>query len=271
MNYNPNKIVLFLSLPLAILIIITSSIGIFTPDFYSKETFNWQVQSRGQDIVDLFLIVPLLLITSGLAFRNNRIALLIWGGVTLYLTYTFIIFCFNVHFNKLFYLYCLELGLSFYSFMFFLFICPKNEFSGQFKKSFIINLTGIYFLIISGIFYFLWLSEIFPAILSNNIPLSLTEVGLFTNPVHVIDLSVILPGIFLTGIFLLRRMSFGFILAPVVLTFFILMDITIGFLIVLMRNRNLGGDLFVSIIISLLAMFSIVILIWYLKRMKSAL
>lgn len=268
MNYNPNKIVLFLSLPLAILIIITSSIGIFTPDFYSKETFNWQVQSRGQDIVDLFLIVPLLLITSGLAFRNNRIALLIWGGVTLYLTYTFIIFCFNVHFNKLFYLYCLELGLSFYSFMFFLFICPKNEFSGQFKKSFIINLTGIYFLIISGIFYFLWLSEIFPAILSNNIPLSLTEVGLFTNPVHVIDLSVILPGIFLTGIFLLRRMSFGFILAPVILTFFILMDITIGFLIALMRNRNLGGDLFVSIIISLLAMFSIVILIWYLKRMK---
>ncbi len=70
-----NKAILFLSLPLVVSMIFVSSAGILTPDFYSAETLNWQSQSIWQDMIDLFLIVPCLLVTSVLAYRNSKSAM----------------------------------------------------------------------------------------------------------------------------------------------------------------------------------------------------
>jgi len=58
------------------------------------------------------------------------------------------------------------------------------------------------------------MAEIVPALIYNTIPNSVVETGLITNAVHVIDLSIVLPGIFITGISLLLGKSSGFILAP---------------------------------------------------------
>ncbi|MBK8552072.1 MAG: hypothetical protein IPL53_13825 [Ignavibacteria bacterium] len=262
------KIILALSIPLAVLVIITSLVGIFAPGFYSNESLNWQVQSYGQDIIDLFLILPFLLITSILASRNNKPAKLLWGGVVLYLTYTFIIFCFDIHFNQLFFLYCMELGLSFYSFMYFLFTERNEKFPEQFKNSFIVKFTAVYLILVSALFYFLWLAEILPSIINNTTPKSLIETGLITNPVHVIDLSVVLPGIFLTGIFLLKGKSAGLILAPSILMFFILMDITIGFLVVVMNKDQPEADFTLTVVMSVLALVSLVTLIRYFHKVQ---
>jgi hypothetical protein len=56
------KLALIRSLLLAFLLILSSSAGLFTPDFYSAETKNWQAQSIGQDLVDLLLIAPFLIL-----------------------------------------------------------------------------------------------------------------------------------------------------------------------------------------------------------------
>src|SRR6185503_15533855 len=102
-NFSPNfnhkmnnrkPFILIISLVLAGLVIIVSLAGILIPNFYSVETPDWQAQSIGQDIVDLFVIVPCLIITSVFAYRNNRKAMLVWGGVLCYLIYTFIFYCF---------------------------------------------------------------------------------------------------------------------------------------------------------------------------------
>ncbi len=261
MSISHRTIILKLTLPLTILLVITSSTGIFMPDFYSNETLNWQEQSRGQDIIDLFLIAPSLLVTSILVFRNKSFAVPLWGGVILYLVYTFVIFCFDIHFNKMFILYCIILGVSFYSFMFFLVTQSGNDFPDEFKKKPVIKFTGIYFLVISSVFLILWLSEILPAVIDNSVPQSLSDAGLVTNPVHVIDLSVILPGIFITGILLLKKRNLGFILVPVLLTFLILMDITIGFLTIMISD--VWFPLVVSM--SLLALLCLVLLILIVK------
>src|SRR5688572_30684509 len=102
-----DRVILWISLPLAALVIFVSTWALLTPGFYSAETLNWQVQSSGQDLVDLFLVVPCLLVSSVLAYRKNRAATMIWGGTVLYTTYTFVIYCFAVHFNELFFCYCL--------------------------------------------------------------------------------------------------------------------------------------------------------------------
>jgi len=264
-----NEIVQWFSLPLAAIVIFVSVTGLATPGVYAAETPNWQAQSYGQDLADLFLVTPALIISSINAYQGRKSALFIWAGVVLYLLYTFLIYCFAIHFNKLFVFYCLALGLSFYSLLWFFYSLLKRKVKSEDFRNIPHRLIGIYFIIVSCLFYFLWLSEIIPAIMNGDIPESIKETGLLTNAVHVIDLSVFLPGIFIAGILILQRKIVGYYIAPVFLSFFILMDITIGGLVVLMKLRALGGSYAVSILMAILALVSTILLTWYFKSLKS--
>lgn len=254
---------LYFSLPLAALVTVASCAGLWTPNFYSQETPNWQIQSLGQDAVDLFLLVPCLLITSLLAYRKSNSAKLLWGGIVLYLVYTFLIYCFDVHFNGMFLVYCFALGLSVFASLYFLHEQVKNSAKHTFTSNASVKTIGIYFIFVAVVFYFLWLSEIIPAILHHVTPKSLSEVGLPTNAVHVIDLSVFLPAIFIVGISLLRKKTGMIFLVPVLLTFFVVMDITIGTLVVVMKMKNLTGDLSVAMIMAVFTLVSLFLLIWF--------
>lgn len=265
-----NKVILYFSLPILALVAYVSYVGLSTPDFYKAETLNWQTQSYGQDLLDLFLAVPVLLLSSIFAARGNKAAWLIWGGTIVFLLYTFVIYCFDVHFNKLFVFYCITLGLLFYSAIYFFYSNIKYPIITEFKSSIVSKVTGIYFIVIAVLFYFLWLSEIIPSIQNNTIPTSLEEVGLPTNAVHVIDLAVFLPLLFITGVLMLKRNPFGYVLAIMALSFCILMDITIGALTVLMYKRNITSDVSVAYIMGALTFVSLILLLLNLRTNKQS-
>lgn len=241
--------------------------GLSTLDFYIKETPNWQAQSIGQDIMNLFLIVPVLMVSAFLAYRKNRTGLLLWGGTNLYLIYTYCLYAFDVHFNNLFIIYCINLGLSFYALLYFIYLQIKEPVIVQLQNSRLQKITGIYFIVVAISFYALWLMEIIPSVMNGTVPASLQEVGLFTNGVHVIDLSVFLPGLFIVGVMVLQKKTLGFILAPVGLTFMILMDLSLAGLMVVLKNRGLEANMGVMIMMGVLALFSAVILFTYFKVM----
>ena len=148
-----NTIILALSFPLAILVIVASYSGLCIPDTYSQETVNWTVQAIGQDTINLFLITPFLMITSWLASKKNRIALLLWSGGIFYLIYTFVIYCFAVHFNQMFLVYCLILGLSFYSFLYFLCSHIKEPISEWFHDKIPVKRIGVYLFLFIAYYY----------------------------------------------------------------------------------------------------------------------
>jgi len=266
-----NKVILTLSLPLAALIIFASIVGLSTPGFYLAETADWKAQSVGQDAIDLFLICPVLIITTILAARKNNIAFFLWSGVNLYIIYTYLIYCFDIHFNSLFVIYCLILGLSFYSLMYFLFSQIKKPLAMEIYHKPVVKIIEVYFLVISCLFYFLWLSEIVSAIIHYRIPRSVIDTGLFTNPVQVIDLSIVLPGFFLTSIFLIKKKRPALLFVPCILVFCILMDITIGWLIIVMKSNGVEANYFIAIIMGVLSVISVILLIFYFKSLKDSL
>jgi hypothetical protein len=139
----------------------------------------------------------------------------------------------------------------------------KNDIS--LRSSTANKIIGTYFIVIAGLFYFLWLSEIVPAIMSYRAPKILTDAGLPTNPVHVLDLAIVLPGIFITGIQLLRNDKIGLLFTPVFLMFFVLMYTTIAALSAMMMQKGLEGSIALTVIMSGLALFSLALLIWYMK------
>jgi hypothetical protein len=261
-----DKIILYLSLPLAGLIIINSYCGLFIPGTYARETFNWYAQAIGQDIFNLFFIAPLLLIISVFAYKQNKTAILIWGGIQIFILYTYAIYCFAVHFNGLFLVYCAILGLSFYSFVYFIFSQTKEYNEIHYRNNFPVKSMGIFLIVLSCLFYLIWLKEIIPAIMGNTIPMSLADTGILTNPVHVLDLSLVLPGLIITAVLLLKKKSIGLSLAPAMLVFCILMAISIGVLIIVLKLKGLAGDWSLAMVFGVISVISLWILVLFFSK-----
>lgn len=260
---NEQKILFLLSAIICILICISSYEGFINPDFYGNETLNWQAQSVGQDLINLFLIGPVLLITSFMVLLKKAFAYPLWAGALLYLIYTYQIYCFNIHFNSYFIAYCLILGLCFYLFVYFVY--SQIKLGLRFKNNPLNKPIAFYFLIIAVLFYLLWLGDILPAIVYNTVPESVKKGGLVSNPVQVLDLSIVLPGVFVTGILLLKKKSLGLLFSPILLTFFILMDLTISLLTIVMVNKGVESNYTVAIVMAFLATISAILLIQQLK------
>jgi hypothetical protein len=127
---------------------------------------------------------------------------------------------------------------------------------------------GVYLILIGILFYLLWLSEVLPAMINNTTPAIIIETGLLTNPVHVLDLSIILPAFIIMGIYLLRKKYLGLLLAPAILVFSILMNITIGFMAVLLKIKGLEENLSVTVIMGVFILISLFFLITYLRNIK---
>jgi hypothetical protein len=258
------NIQLIFSLLLFALLVVASLVSISDKTFYVKETLNWQAQSIAQDWVDICLVAPVLLATSIFAYRGNKFATAAWSGTLFYLSYTFTIYCFDIHFNKLFIVYCLLLGLSFYLSLYFLL---KNYRAAipSVQKTRAAKMTAWYFIVIALLFYALWLSDIIPAIRNGVVPASTIDVGLPTNAVHVIDLAIFLPAIAITGVAMLRKKAWAFVLAPSFLCFFVLMDITIAVLTLLMYQRGFDVSFAVAIAMIVLAIISLIMYGWFFK------
>lgn len=97
-------------------------------------------------------------------------------------------------------------------------------------------------IVVGVLFAGLWLGELVPALLSGQVPASLAEAGLWVNPIHVIDLSMVLPGFILAGVAALQHRKHGlFWLAPW-LVFSALMGWSIIAAMVLMMMAGAAGS-----------------------------
>jgi len=260
--------VLFLSVPLAILTAIVSYAGIFIESTYSKETSSYAAQGIGQDFVNLFIVVPALVLASFFACRKNKLGLMIWSGAIFYLAYSYTIYSFGLHFNQLFIVYCLILGLSFYALVYFLITSLKENVSEWFAKKISTISTGIFLIVIAILFYFIWFSEIIPSIVTNTIPKSITESGLLINPVHVLDIAICLPALIITGIALIKRKDIGMLLAPTMMIFCILMAVAIAVMVLVMKSRGMEADFNLTAIFGIIAIISTLFLIQFLRKLK---
>ena len=196
----------------------------------------------GGDAVNLAVIVPVLLLTAGLTQRGSICARLVWMGTLVFLLYNFVIYAMAVHFNALFLAYCGILGGSFYALVGSLPSLSPADVAGAYSPRAPVKSMAAVLCLIALIFAALWLGEIIPALISGRTPKSLADAGLITNPVHILDLSFVLPGLIVTAIQLLRRRAVAFVLAPVLMVFCVLMTVAIAGMMGAMVRGNFAAD-----------------------------
>jgi hypothetical protein len=261
------KIIIVLSVALAVTVAAASFFGIFVSGTYERETASLAAQGIGQDIVNLFLAVPLLVISLIFMLRECRFAFFIYGGTVFYFLYSYVIYSLGIHFNSLFLLYCIILGLSVYSFILIVHELSKRDITDWFKPKVPVRTTGIYLLFVSVMFYFLWLKELIPAVMNNTIPKSVSDYNLLVNPVHVIDIAFALPGLIISAVLLMKKNRFGYILTPISLVFVIILAVALAAMVLMVKIRDLSDEGSVAVIFVVLTVISAVFLFLFLKNL----
>ena len=182
------------TIAIAAIVTTTSMLGLFSDWAYAAETQNWRLQAQGQDVGNLLAVV-VLLAGGFLTARGSTRGLLLWAGSLLYLIYAFAIYAVALHFGALFLPYLAVLGLSSFSLAFGIrgrrhdvHLAGRSRTGGSWV------LIGI-----GTVFGLLWLSSIIPSLVSGEAPAELAAAGLVANPVHVLDLALVLPAMILTG------------------------------------------------------------------------
>ena len=262
------KIILALSLPLLVFLVIASYFGIFISETYGELTASYAAQGIGQDIVNLFIISPLLLISSILYYKGNRRGMFIWSGLLVYVFYSYVIYCFALPFNSLFLVYCAVLGLSFYSLTYYLLANVNKPIKELFRDNYPIKSVSRFFIIIAILFYFVWLKELIPSLISGETPQSVIENGVLTNPIHVLDLAFFLPALLITATLLLKGNKYGYLLAPILIAFIPFMALAIIGMVFVMVLSGIPTDMSLLIIFIAITILGTLILTTVLKAVE---
>jgi len=209
---------LWLALAAAILMSLASASGIWLPFVYVQETASWAAQGTGQDIVNLAIVLPAMLIALYAAFAGSLRAVLVLLGLLVYVVYSYVLYAFFVHFNLLFPIYVATLGTSLWALVGIV-LDVRNErvqelFEGKTGRA-----QSIYLMVSGLLFGVLWVSNIAASIVSGNTPRELVDAGLPVNPVHVLDLDVVLPAMIAASILLWKRDPRGWLWAVPLVTF----------------------------------------------------
>lgn len=267
MNVPYLKTLRILTFLLAFSLTIVSLAGAFSPDTYARDSASMAAQGVGQDLVNLFLGVPLLMISFIYAAKGSRISRLIYAGILFYIMYSFVIYSFGVHFNRFFLLYCFTLALSLYAFILVMSGFSKDNVAGWFDYA-PARGVSIYIFFVALVFYGLWLRSIIPATISNTVPSDITDNDFLVNAVHVIDLSFALPGLILGSVLLWRKKNMGYVIASISLVFMVFLTIALAAMVLMLVLREISEDFTVALVFGVLSISSLLFAISLFRKIE---
>ena len=258
-THNP---ILWTTIAIAILLAVTAVVGISRPATYAKETLYTSAGAIGSDLVNLFLVVPVLLISGFRGYRGSVAARLVWLGTQGYLLYNFVLYAFGVHFNVMSLLYWATLSLCLFATIFSLPFIALEQIAHTYSPRAPRKTIAILLLVMTTLFAAFDLGEDIPALLAGRIPQSVIQVNLPVSYIHALDLMFLLPGMCITAYLLFRRKPTGYALAPAFLALLAIMNMELAVLMVVMALKGAFGMSYPMIISFLVFGAGFAILLW---------
>jgi hypothetical protein len=234
MNYS--KAVVWLSALIAVLALVAAGVGLFdqnggssfsfttlhgqTVQVYGQGLYHYDTvasasQEKGQDVVTLFLGIPLLVVSLLLYRKGSLRGHLLLTGTLGYFLHTYGSMAFLTSYNPLFLAYVALFSASLFAFVLALTSFDLQSLPAHFSPHLPRRSIAV-FLFAVGLFLFvMWLGLIVPPLLRGEAPQALESTT--TLVIQVLDLGVIVPVAFLSGTLLLRRAPLGYLLASIVL------------------------------------------------------
>lgn len=233
---------------------------------YAYDTVNSSSQEIGQDVVTLFLGIPLLITGIVLTRKGSlRGRLLLTGGLG-YFLYTYGAMSFLTAFNPFYLLYVTLFSISLFGFILSLSGLDPVEVAKHITEKFPRRAIATYFIIVGAFLSLAWLGLVVPPTFSGQPPAGLESA--ITMVIQSLDLGVIVPTSLVTAILLLQNRPWGFTLASVVLLKILTMGTALIAMILNQVREGVAVDPVVSIIFVLISLSGMALAIAALRNIR---
>ena len=216
---------------------------------YYYDTVSTMAQMQANDLITLVVGLPLLIVATWLAFRGSLRGHLLLAGTLGFFLYTYMSMSMLTAYNSLFLIYVTLFGLSLYAFIlsmlsFDLVDLPRH-FSPSLPRGWI---AGILFAM-GGFLFLAWMGRVIQPLLQHTTPALENTTTLV---IQAMDLVLIVPLAILSGILLLRRTAWGYLLASVTVLKGLTMALAVSTMGVnMMMNGVADSPVIVAIFITL--------------------
>lgn len=190
------------------------TVPLYGKGLYRNDSVSVASQGIAQDIVTILLAVPLLLISLYLARRGLLKGRLLLTGTLGYFLYTYTSYSFVWMYNSFFLIYVLLMSASFFAFVMCMMTFTPEELGSCFSPRLPVRFVGGFLIFFAIMIALMWVGRIVPPLLNGTVPLGLEHYS--TLVIQALDLGFVAPAAILSGILVIKRRPFGYLLASVI-------------------------------------------------------
>lgn len=234
---------------------------IYGKGVYENMSADVAIQGIAQDYITLFIAIPLLIFALFWTKTNTLKSKLFLAGILNYFLLTYLFYLNMAMYNKLFLVYIVLLSTSFFAFILTVLNIDISSISQHFSPKTPIKFIGFFLIVLSSIIGLLWLSVIIPPLTDGSIvPKSVEHYTTLT--VQGFDLSIFLPITFISGLLLIKKKPFGYLMSCITLILLSLLMTALVAKIIAMAiaNVNVIPVIFIIPLFMIFAVINTVIL-----------
>jgi len=185
---------------------------------YYWDTLSSAAQMQANDAVTLFLGLPLLTISFWLTQKGSLRGGLLMTGTLGFILYTYITMCFGAAYNPFFLIYIALFSLSLFAFVLSMMSFDVKTLPARFSQKLPRKWIAGLLLFVAAFLSLAWIGRIAQTFTPDTIPTLENTTSMF---IQAMDLGIVVPVCLLSAVLLLRRSSWGYLLASVGLVKFL--------------------------------------------------
>lgn len=237
-------------------------VTIYGKGLYKDMSAEVVPQGIAQDYITLFAGIPLLIISLFMARKGSLKGKYLLTGTLGYFLVTYLFYTVMGMYNSMFLAYVVLMGVAFYAFIVQLISFDILGLCRRFQPSTPIKWTGAFLIFNSVSIALLWLSIVVPPLLNGTIIPGQAE-HYTTLIVQGLDLGILLPAAFISGMLLIRKNPYGYLLAPIYFVFLSLLMTALTAKVVAMKilGYNVIPVIFIIPAFNLITLISTILIL----------
>jgi hypothetical protein len=222
---------------------------------YKYDTVSSAAQAQGNDLITLAVGVPLLAVSAWFALRGSLRGQLLLTGALGFFLYTYMSMAMLAAYNSLFLVYVALFSLSLFAFILSMLSFDLSDLKSHFSPGLPVGWLAALLFLVAGFLLLAWLGRIVPPLLAGETPALENSTTLV---IQAMDLGLIVPLAVLSGILLLRRSSWGYLLASVALIKGATLGLGVSAMGINMSLRGVGDSPVIVVPFLILTLLSLV-------------
>lgn len=204
------------SIVLSVIILALATIaslgGLFIPNLYRDQTDFVLGAWYANDLVTLFLAIPLLLGAIFFKHKGSVRGHLVWMGMVYFMMYNFAYYLFGAAFNWFFLIYVALFTLAIVALIIGVVETDQESITGKGTNR-VTKIVSGFMVIWSLILSIAWIGQWVDFVRTDMLPALIVQTKGATHLVAALDLSFVIPLAFISGIWLWQNRPWGYVLA----------------------------------------------------------